>query len=144
MSCTDSQIMIISLLCCSSVFWKCVHTVPVVPFGSDILWICYSFLLLTMSELYPQTENAMKVYTKHERVPSLDPVQHFWIPCFWYTPGRFSFFSARRPYLTKCAWLKLTPQKENCKISNSFLFLLILIWSRSLQLQWWWCVQSFC
>ena len=33
-----------------------------------------------MSELYPQTKNAVKVYTKHERVPSLDPVPHFEFP----------------------------------------------------------------
>ena len=144
MSCTDSQIMIISLLCRSSVFWKCVDTVPVVPFGSDILWICYSFLLLTMSELYPQTKKCNQSLHKAWESPLPGSSSTFWIPCFWYTPGRFLFFSARRPYLTKCAWLKLTPQKENCKISNSFLFLLILIWSRSLQLQWWWCVQSFC
>jgi len=124
-----SDIIIILLLCCSSVFWKCVHTVPVVPFkpnGSDILWMCYSFLLLIMSEIYPQTKNAIKVYTKHERVPSLDPVQHFEFPAS-YILGRISFFRARRPYLTKCGSLKLTPQKENCKISNNFLFLVILI-----------------
>ena len=33
-----------------------------------------------MSELHPQTKNAIKVYTKHERVPSLDPVTHFEFP----------------------------------------------------------------
>ena len=47
------------MLCCSSVFWMCVHAVPVVPFkpkGSNILWMCYSFLLLIMFKLYPQTK----------------------------------------------------------------------------------------
>ena len=135
-------------VCCSSVFWKCVHTVPVVPFklkGSDILWICYFFLLLIMGELYPQTKNAIKVCTKHERVPpgsSSRNILNSLLLIYW---AEFHFSGPEdRTSQKKCAWLKLTPQKENCKISNNFLFLLILIWPRSLQLQWWWCVQSFC
>ena len=44
-----------------------------------------------MSELYPQTENAIKVYTKHERVPSLDPVQHFEFPASDILQAKFHF-----------------------------------------------------
>lgn len=44
-----------------------------------------------MSELYAQTKNAIKVYTKHERVPSLDPVQQFEFPASDILQAEFHF-----------------------------------------------------
>ena len=113
------------MLCCSSVFWMCVHTVPVVPFkpkGSNILWMCYSFLLLIMFKLYPQTKNAIKVCTKHERVPSLDPVpETFWIPCLLYTGQNF-IFQGQNNIPHKMWLIKIDPTKRKLWNVKQFSF----------------------
>ena len=128
------------MLYCSSIFWKCVRTVPVVPFklkGSDILWICYFFLLLIVGELYPQRKNSIKVYTKDERAPHPGSSSTFWIPCFLYTGQNFIFQGQETVPHKMCLIKIYWPHKKKTVklIPNNFLFLLILIWSRSLQLQ---------